>query len=113
MKASITRITRPEGWAVLNADDPRVLAMRRAARGRPWLFSLDPDHPALRAALVERGRAITVIDGDIAVLAPGRDPHSLVPLEHVPVTLAGLSRHNIQNALAAAAAYWLLIYRHP
>ena len=28
-----------EGWDVLNADDPRVLAMARHASGRPWLFS--------------------------------------------------------------------------
>ena len=41
VKATITRITRPDGWDVLNADDPRVLAMRRQATGRPWLFSLD------------------------------------------------------------------------
>ncbi len=39
VKAVITRITRPDGWDVLNADDPRVLAMRRHATGRPWLFS--------------------------------------------------------------------------
>ena len=104
VKATITRITRPDGWDVLNADDPRVLGMRRNARGRPWLFSLDPDHPALRSALSERGRAITVIDGWISVLAPGRDPHPLLKLEDVPVTLAGLSSHNTQNALAATAA---------
>ena len=48
VKSTITRITRPGGWDVLNADDPRVLAMRRGIRGRPWLFSLDPDHPAIR-----------------------------------------------------------------
>ena len=36
VKASITKITRAEGWTVLNADDPRVLAMRRGATGRPW-----------------------------------------------------------------------------
>src|SRR5438132_3612460 len=58
VKATITRITRPEGWDVLNADDPRVLAMRRQAAGHPWLFSLDADHPAIRATLAEGGRAI-------------------------------------------------------
>ncbi|MBI4261356.1 MAG: Mur ligase [Actinobacteria bacterium] len=104
VKATITRITRPDGWDVLNADDPRVLAMRRGIRGRPWLFSTDPDHPALRTALEERGRAVTVIDGAISVLEPGGSPRLLVPLEDVPVTLAGISTHNIQNALAATAA---------
>ena len=54
VKATITRITRPDGWDVLNADDPRVLAMRRGITGRPWLCSIDHDHPALRE--VARGR---------------------------------------------------------
>jgi cyanophycin synthetase len=104
VKATITRITRPDGWDVLNADDPRVLAMRRGCRGRIWVFSLDPDHPAIRTVLEERGRATTVIDGMLTVLAPGRDARSLVALEDVPVTLAGISSHNIANAMGAASA---------
>jgi cyanophycin synthetase len=103
VKGTITRITRPDGWAVLNADDPRVLAMRRIATGRPWLFSLDPRHPALRDALAEGGRAMTVLDGTI-VWIEGHTVRPLVDLERVPVTLAGVSSIYTQNALAAAAA---------
>jgi cyanophycin synthetase len=103
VKSTITRITRPDGWVVLNADDPRVLAMRRTATGRPWLFSLDPQNPALREALADRGRAITVLDGTI-VWMEAAAVHVLVALEDIPITLAGLSRMYTQNALAAAAA---------
>jgi cyanophycin synthetase len=104
VKAAITRITRPGGWDVLNADDPRVLAMRRGASGRPWLFSLDPDHPALRTALAEGGSATTIIDGRLTYLTSGGRSHTLLPLEDIPLTLAGVSSHNIQNAMAAASA---------
>ncbi len=104
VKATITHITRRDGWDVLNADDPRVLAMRRTARGRPWLFSLDPDHPALRSALDERGRATTAIDRTMTVLTPDGRSRALVRLEDVPMTLAGISSHNIQNAMAGASA---------
>ncbi len=104
VKSTITRITRPGGWDVLNGDDPRVLGMRRFSRGRPWLFSVDHDHPAIRTALADGGRATTVFDGALAVLTPGRSPHALLPLEDVPLTLAGISTHNIQNAMAAASA---------
>ena len=71
MKATITTITRPEGWDVLNADDPRVLAMRGRRTGRPFLFSLDPRHPAIREALSDGGRAITVLDGWLGELGQG------------------------------------------
>jgi cyanophycin synthetase len=103
VKATITRITRPDGWDVLNADDPRVLAMRKGTSGRTWLFSLDPNHPAIRHVLAERGRAITVLDGRLAVLE-GSSARLLLPLEDVPATIAGISSYNVQNAMAAAAA---------
>jgi cyanophycin synthetase len=103
VKATITRITRARGWDVLNADDPRVLAMERAATGRPWLFSVDPHHPALRRALNEGGRAMTVSDGAVTWLER-HDTHPLVPIVDVPSSLAGLSGVYTQNVLAAAAA---------
>ena len=103
VKAVPTRITRPDGWDVLNADDPRVLAMRRHATGRPWLFSTDPRHPAFRDVLPAGGRAMTVADGTITWLE-GDMTHPLVAVQDVPMTLAGLSEVNIANVMAAAAA---------
>jgi len=103
VKGIVTRITRPEGWDVLNADDPRVLAMARHASGRPWLFSTDPNHPAIRDVLAEGGRGMTVIDGRITWIER-HETHPLVAIIDVPVTLAGISRTNIENAMAAAAA---------
>ena len=104
VKAAITRITTKTGWDVLNADDPRVLGMRQRARGRPFLFSLDPDHPAIRSVLAERGRAVTVLDGDIVLLERRHRVLHVVRLEEVPVTLAGISTANVRNALGATAA---------
>jgi cyanophycin synthetase len=104
VKAAITRVTRREGWCVLNADDPRVLAMRRGARGRPFLFSMDPDHPAIRSALAEGGRGMAPLDGWMTLLSPGSSLQPLIRLEEVPVTLAGISSQHVQNAMAAAAA---------
>lgn len=104
VKSTITRITRPDGWDVLNADDPRVLAMRRGIRGRPWVFSLDPDHPAIRAVVSESGRGTTLVDGQLTYFTSGMRSHPLLPLEDIPMTLAGISTHNTQNAMAIASA---------
>jgi cyanophycin synthetase len=105
VKSVVPRITRKDGWSVLNGDDPRVLAMQSVISAQPWIFSRDPDSPAVREVLGHGGgRATTVIDGWITVLAPGVDPDPLVELVDVPMTLAGLSRFNIENALAAASA---------
>jgi cyanophycin synthetase len=104
VKAVVPRITRPDGWAVLNGDDPRVYAMRNVIRCQPWVFSRDPNSPAVRETLDVGGRATTVIDGWVCVLGRGSDPDPLVELTDVPMTLAGLSRFNVENALAAASA---------
>jgi cyanophycin synthetase len=104
VKSVITRVTRRDGWVVLNGDDPRTFAMRLAVRARVCVFSRDPDSPSVRAVLDEGGRAVTLIDGQITVLAPRQEPDPLVPVVDVPMTLSGLSRVNVENALAAVGA---------
>lgn len=104
VKSIITRVTRKDGWVVLNGDDPRVRAMATHAGGRIWMFSLDPDSPALREALASGGRGITVLEGDIVLLRRDADPDRIIRVLDVPMTLSGLSEHNIGNALAATAA---------
>ena len=39
---------------MLNADDPRVFAMRSVIKAQPWVFSRDPDSPAIREVLERR-----------------------------------------------------------
>jgi cyanophycin synthetase len=104
VKAVVPRITRRSGWAVLNGDDPRVYDMRNVVKARPWVFSRDPDSPAVRETLTAGGRATTVIDGWVSVLTTKSDPDPLIELVDVPMTLAGLSRFNVENTLAAVSA---------
>ena len=105
VKAVVTRVTRASGWVVLNGEDPRVFAMRTESKARPWVFAVSPDSPAVRQALNEGGRAATVLDGDVVLLGvTSDDPVHLLPVVDIPVTLAGLSPHNVANALAATAA---------
>jgi cyanophycin synthetase len=104
VKAVVPRITRRQGWSVLNGDDPRVYAMRNVIRAHLWVFSRDPHAPAIRETLDAGGRATTVIDGWVSVLRPRADADPLVELVEVPMTLAGLSRFNVENTLAAASA---------
>jgi cyanophycin synthetase len=104
VKAVVVGVTRARGWTVLNGDDPRTFAMRARSKARPWVFALDPASPSLRATLDEGGRAATVLDGDVVMLEAGAEPDHLLAVDEVPITLGGLSRHNVANALAAAAA---------
>jgi cyanophycin synthetase len=104
VKAAIVRITKRTGWAVLNAEDPLAWEMRRQTRAGVYAFSLDPDAPQVAAALERGGRAAVLHRGAL-VLRGGR-PRAvrLARAEELPVAFAGLSRYNVANALAAAAA---------
>jgi cyanophycin synthetase len=104
VKAVITKITRPNGWCVLNADDPRTFAMRLGTKARVWVFTTDPNSPAGRTVLDGGGRVSTVIDDWVAVLQPRSDPLPVVAVVDVPMTLAGLSRVNVENTLAVTSA---------
>ena len=46
VKSTICRITKPDGWVVLNADDPLVAAVARRVKGQVALFTLDGDESA-------------------------------------------------------------------
>lgn len=104
VKAVITHITRPQGWCVLNADDPRTLAMRTGTRAKVWVFSRDSNSPGIRDAMDAGGRATTVLDGMVTVVSNGATPDPLIALADAPMTLSGLSHFNVENVLAATSA---------
>ncbi len=104
VKAVITKITKPTGWCVLNADDPRTFAMRLGTPAQVWVFTRDAESPHGRTVLDAGGRVTTVLDGSVCVLRAGRDPVPVVEVVEVPMTLAGLSRVNVENVLAVVSA---------
>ena len=103
VKSVICRITRPDGWVVLNADDPFVAAVERTVRARVAWFSLRRDGgPAVRRHLAAGGRAYLVRRGEL-VEVDGDRASPIAEAAAVPITIGGLARHNVANALAAAA----------
>lgn len=104
VKGVVARAVRPGGWLVLNAEDPRVLAMQSGSRAKVFAFALDSNAPGVRHAIEEGGLGAVVLDESLAVLSPGGGIDVLVPIAEVPVAVGGLARHNVANGLAAAAA---------
>jgi len=103
VKATICRITRPDGWVVLNADDPLVVAVGRRVRGRVAFFTLG----GRGSRTVQRhraggGRAYLVHRG-VVIEANGEAETEIVEVARIPITIGGLARHNVANGLAAAA----------
>ena len=101
VKSVITRVTRPSGAVVLNADDDLIAATGRRASAPVWLFSLRPGNARVKRHLARGGRAFVLDDGWL-MEREGTKSRRIVRASDVPSTIGGLARHNIANALAAA-----------
>jgi len=105
VKSVIARITKPNGWVVLNGDDPLVAAVRRRVRGRVALFSIVPGGTRLvRRHVAAGGRAYVLRDGMDAYELEGDRASKIVDVGRVPITIGGIALHNVANVLAAAGA---------
>jgi cyanophycin synthetase len=104
VKATVARVTKPDGWAVLNADDSLVARIARRVRSQVAMFSLVPGgSAAVRRNMAAGGRGYALSDGWVVELAADRETR-IVELARIPITIGGIARHNVANALAAAAA---------
>jgi cyanophycin synthetase len=114
VKSTVARATRPDGWAVLNADDPLVAAVSRRVRAHVAVFSLGgtaAGQAVVRRVVTSGGRAYVLrddrlveIDGSAGSGAGEPVEHEIIEVDRVPITLGGLARHNVANALAACGA---------
>jgi cyanophycin synthetase len=107
-KTVVVDAVKPDGTAVLNADDPRVLEQGTYwARGRTVYFTLDPKHPAVHDHVAGHGVAFTVADGTI-VMRQGHVQAEVIAVDDVPIAYEGHAPFNVANALAASAAAYAL-----
>ncbi|HEX7122441.1 MAG TPA: cyanophycin synthetase, partial [Gemmatimonadaceae bacterium] len=105
LKSVVAAVVRREGHAILNADDPRVFAMRERTMADVVLFSTrDPEgHSAVRRHIERGGIAACLQDGQI-VLRRGRVQIPIAAEREVPLLHGGLARFQRQNVLAAVAS---------
>jgi cyanophycin synthetase len=107
VKRVVVEAVPRSGAAVLNADDPLVLEMRRACSGGVILFSMVPGNEFVER-WVRRGRKAVVLErssrGEMMVIKEGRRTMPIAWVHTLPSTFEGKARMMVQNAMAAAAA---------
>jgi cyanophycin synthetase len=100
-KLVVARALGPDGWLVLNADDP-VLVRRATAAGRrvAW-FGLDADARVLRDAIAA-GSPACAFDGGVLQLWLDGARHALGAVDDFPIAVGGAARYNLANLAGAA-----------
>jgi len=100
-------VVLPEGVAVLNAADPKVVEMASLCDGAIIYYALSPDEPPLAAHLASGGRAVCVREGRI-MLCTGSIEEGLSKLSRFALTAADAPAAQVEAVLAAIAASWAL-----
>ncbi len=101
----ISRAVVRSGRLILNADDARLVAKATDFQGELVWFSLHAKNATVLAHVAAGGAAF-VLDGSELLLLDG-DTREVICLDHeIPITVGGAARHNVANALGAAALAW-------
>ena len=107
LKGVVIETVKPNGYAVLNADDILISKFKKEIKANVLMFSLYPDNPVIQEHLTQNGKVVTV-DNDEIVIFEGSLKSIVVKVQDVPITLDGNAKFNISNALAATAACYAL-----
>lgn len=106
VKAVVPETVFPHGYAVLNADDDLVYAMREDLKCNIALFSMDENNPRIKKHSNEGGLSAVFENGFVSILK-GNWKIRVSNVNDIPLTYEGKATHNINNCLPAVLSAYL------
>ncbi|MEO6916458.1 MAG: Mur ligase family protein, partial [Chitinophagaceae bacterium] len=106
VKAIVPETVFPAGFAILNADDDLVYAMRKGLDCKVALFSMDENNPRIKSHCENGGYAAVFENGYVSILK-GTWKIRIEKVSEIPLTYGGKALHNIMNTLPAVLATYL------
>ena len=107
LKSTVTESVKKDGYAVFNADDSLVLDCVKKTKGKPILFSMDINNPALVKNLKNGNVNVTILENTVIVQQNGGITN-VADIYEIPITFEGQAKFNIENVLAAVGACFAL-----
>jgi cyanophycin synthetase len=106
VKAVVPETVFPHGYAVLNADDDLVYAMRKGLDCNVALFSMNENNPRIKEHCAKGGLATVYENGYVSILK-GTWKIRVMNVKEIPLTYEGKAIHNVNNCLPAVLASYL------
>ncbi len=103
VKGVVAETVKPDGYAILNADDPLVAAMAEKVKCKVAYFSMNPDNPIIIEHSRRNGLAAVYENGYLSIVE-GKWTLRIEKAVKVPMTMGGMAPFMIANALAACLA---------
>jgi cyanophycin synthetase len=106
VKSVVLETVFKQGFAILNADDDLVYAMREELDCNVALFSMDENNPRIREHCAEGGIAAVYENGHVSILK-GAWKIRIEKVTEIPLTYGGKAVHNIMNTLPSILSSYL------
>lgn len=106
VKAVVPETVFPHGYAVLNADDDLVYAMKENLECNVALFSMDENNPRIKEHSQAGGLSAVFENGYVSILK-GTWKIRVAHVKDIPLTYEGKAVHNINNCLPAVLSTYL------
>lgn len=103
VKSLIVEAVKPDGYSVINVDDPWSRKIIDRIKGNAIYFSKDKDNELIKEN-INNGNISVFIEDDMICVVNNNKKYNVIKLSDVPITLDGKLSFNIENALAACAA---------
>ena len=103
LKSVVAEAVQPNGYAILNADDPLTAEMRDRVKSKLAWFSMSADNPLVQEHTQQGGLAAVYENGYLSILQ-GDWTLRIEQAANVPLTMGGRAPFMIANALAASLA---------
>jgi cyanophycin synthetase len=103
----VIEAVKPEGYAVLNADDETVNYLLQRVKSKVLLFSRNNNNLLVMEHIRAGGKAV-FLDRNNLMLQDHLHRVKLMELEEIPITYGGLVECNTENSLAAIAALYAM-----
>jgi cyanophycin synthetase len=106
VKAVLPETVFKHGYAILNAEDDRVYAMRKGLNCNVALFSMDENNKRIIQHCKKGGIAAVYENGYVTILK-GTWKVRIEKVTEIPITFGGKAVHNIMNTLPSVLACYL------
>jgi cyanophycin synthetase len=103
VKQTVIAVTQPNGFAVLNVDDPLVWASREATRATIFAVSPRGENKDIETHIDLGLPALTIENNAILYWNYG-ESQPLIRIEEIPIAYGGRAAHMVENAVCAIGA---------
>jgi len=103
VKALVGEAVKKDGYVVINGDDKMSISILPRFKSNLIIFSNNKDNEIMRTNIKNGGYGIYVDEGNL-IIQNRTDFEKLIDIKSIGITLKGILKYNIQNAMAACAA---------